>query len=59
MMDQKYWVVNMAKCPYCRVEVHEPIKTWELRPKSRQAGGVIIGLYKCPSCGRYFRAKAE
>lgn len=47
-------VRNMPKCPICGAEVHEPVKTWVLKPKNRR--GVIIGLFKCPN-GHYFRAK--
>ena len=42
----------MPKCPKCGETVEEPVKTWILR------NNVKIGLYKCPSCGAYFRAKA-
>ena len=47
----------MAKCPRCGTEVLQPEKKWRLAPKG--AKGVIIGLYRCPNCGKYFRAKAE
>jgi len=48
----------MPTCPHCKTEFDEkPVKTWELAPRGKKP--VKIGLYKCPNCGRYFRAKAE
>ncbi len=35
----------------------EPIKVWELTPKTRKGKGVKIGLFKSPETGKYFRAK--
>ena len=49
-------VMAMAKCPRCGMEVDKPIKTWVLKPKSRETKGVIIGLFRCPN-GHYFRVK--
>lgn len=47
-------VIDMAKCPKCGTEVAQPTKTWTLAPKGRKP--VTVGLFKCPSCGAYFRA---
>jgi len=46
----------MAVCPWCGTKVEKPVKTWVLGPKGRIPAK--IGLYKCPNCGKYFRAKA-
>jgi len=43
----------MYKCPTCGAEVERPKKVWRLAPKGRKA--VIIGLFQCPRCGRFFR----
>ncbi|MHC1628859.1 MAG: chromatin protein Cren7 [Candidatus Nezhaarchaeales archaeon] len=45
----------MARCPNCGAEIEKPIKTWELAPKGKKP--ITIGLFKCPGCGKYFRAK--
>ncbi|MEM2793419.1 MAG: chromatin protein Cren7 [Candidatus Methanomethylicia archaeon] len=47
---------TMAKCPKCSTEVSAPLKSWILAPKGRKP--VTMGLYKCQSCGAYFRTKA-
>lgn len=47
---------TMAKCPKCGTEVSTPLKSWILAPKGRKP--VTMGLYKCQSCGAYFRTKA-
>jgi len=47
---------HRAVCPKCRAEVEEPIRKWYLAPRGRV--GVMMGLYRCPACGIYFRAKA-
>lgn len=44
----------MVKCTKCGKEVAKPTKTWKLAPKGKKA--INIGLYKCPSCGAFFRA---
>ena len=40
----------MAVCPYCGARAFKPVRIWEL-------GRVKIGLFRCPRCRRYFRAK--
>jgi len=50
-------MVKMAKCSKCGTEVAKPEKTWTLAPKGKKA--VTVGLYKCPSCGAYFRASSK
>ena len=47
---------TMTKCPKCNTEVSAPLKSWILAPKGKKS--VIMGLYKCQSCGAYFRTKA-
>jgi len=49
-------VNDMATCPYCETQVDKPIKTWTLAPKGKKP--VVIGIFRCPNCGKYFRAKA-
>ena len=46
----------MAKCPKCGINVEKPEKTWTMAPKKRKP--LTVGLYKCPSCGKSFRAPA-
>jgi len=48
---------SRAVCPGCKTEVKEPVRKWYLAPRGRV--GVWMGLYHCPYCGRYFRAKVE
>jgi len=43
----------MVKCPKCGSEDVTLVKKWPLAPRGRKP--VIIGLYKCNSCGFYFR----
>ncbi|MDI9643631.1 MAG: chromatin protein Cren7 [Candidatus Verstraetearchaeota archaeon] len=43
----------LAKCPKCGTEVVKPTKTWKLAPKGKKA--IEIRLFKCPSCGAFFR----
>ncbi len=50
-------MVRMAKCSKCGTEVAKPEKTWMLAPKGKKS--VTVGLYKCPSCGAYFRASSK
>ncbi|MEN3007313.1 MAG: chromatin protein Cren7 [Candidatus Methanosuratincola petrocarbonis] len=50
-------MVKMAKCTKCGTEVAKPEKTWTLAPKGKKA--VTVGLYKCPSCGAFFRASSK
>lgn len=50
-------MVKMAKCSKCGTEVAKPEKTWTLAPKGKKA--VTVGLYKCPSCGAFFRASSK
>ncbi|RLE75731.1 MAG: chorismate-binding protein [Thermoprotei archaeon] len=47
------WGDSMVKCPKCGSEDVTLMKKWPLAPKNRKP--VIIGLYKCNSCGYYFR----
>lgn len=49
-MEENY----LAKCPKCGTEVAKPTKTWKLAPKGKKA--ITIGLFKCPSCGAFFRS---
>lgn len=44
----------MAKCPKCGKDAAKPTKTWKLAPKGKKP--ISIGLYKCASCGTFFRA---
>uniref|UniRef100_A0A7C3ET03 Chorismate-binding protein n=1 Tax=Candidatus Methanomethylicus mesodigestus TaxID=1867258 RepID=A0A7C3ET03_9CREN len=47
----------MAKCTKCGTEVAKPEKSWTMAPKGKKA--VTVGLYKCPSCGAYFRSSTK
>jgi len=46
-------------CPSCGREVKEPYKTWELvapfPDKKMRLTVTILGMFKCPSCGKKFR----
>ena len=46
-------------CPSCGTLVEEPYKTWELvapfPDKKMRITVTIIGMFKCPSCGKTFR----
>ena len=48
--------VSMAKCGKCGTEVEKPEKTWTMAPKGRKP--LKVGLFKCPKCGKSFRAAA-
>jgi endogenous inhibitor of DNA gyrase (YacG/DUF329 family) len=47
----------MAKCPACGTEVEKPEKTWTMSPKGRKP--LNVGLFKCPKCGKSFRASVK
>ncbi|MFQ6080989.1 MAG: chromatin protein Cren7 [Candidatus Bathyarchaeia archaeon] len=46
-------------CPSCGEVVKEPYKTWELiapfPDKKMRITVTILGMFKCPSCGKSFR----
>ena len=48
------------KCPECGAEVSEPYKTWQLvapfPDKKMRITITVMGMYKCPKCGKKFRA---
>jgi len=49
----------LSECPKCGTEVASPIKTWSMvgRPsKTGERFKLTLGLFKCPSCERSFRA---
>ena len=37
-------------CPECGTRVKVPVKAWRF-------GHALIGLYKCPLCGRFFKRR--
>ena len=37
-------------CPECGTRVRVPVKAWRF-------GHTLIGLYKCPLCGRFFKRR--
>jgi len=46
----------MPKCKACGADLANPEKTWTMAPKGKPP--VTMGLFKCPSCGKYSRLKA-
>jgi uncharacterized protein (UPF0212 family) len=52
------WMINMAKCPKCGVDVAKPRKTWKMAGRPDKSGKRLqleIGLFDCPKCHRAFR----
>jgi predicted RNA-binding Zn-ribbon protein involved in translation (DUF1610 family) len=51
--------VKQKTCPSCGEVVKEPYKTWELiapfPDKKMRITVTILGMFKCPSCGKSFR----
>jgi hypothetical protein len=45
----------MTKCLKCAAEVTDPLKEWDIRPKSGRGAALHIRLFQCPTCGHKFR----
>jgi hypothetical protein len=49
------WVRIMPNCPKDGTEVKNPVKEWDLSPKSRKGPKLHIKLFECPTCGYRWR----
>jgi len=51
--------VKQKVCPSCGEAVKDPYKTWELiapfPDKKMRITVTILGMFKCPSCGKSFK----
>jgi predicted secreted protein len=45
----------MPNCPKDGTEVKNPVKEWDLSPKSRKGPKLHIKLFECPTCGYRWR----